>query len=794
MSDTKTTLGQFKQNLFGYLSGGIYGPPQLCEMDMGNNTAPASMEKGPQPYVQFGLAADFSFKAVPLTISPSLGFSPFHYQSYLLKCTDAAGESCPSTQTAANQTDENLNYQTLFFSLMPELAFLTPLPFLSPDTYIGLVAGFDLSSATFARIGKGNIGEDAEGNIVGIAPDSELAPGVKKVNLSSPSVARVGVRLVHGPYSFSGGVVIPLGSNDPLKEPRVGGFLELTRTFGRKLTGSAMSTSFLEKKALYDLLVGMKSWAATEFGAADTAAIDLSVTPLDDKGKEKEYLDALLNDTLPDFNDINFTTVNSLLRKLIAYRNTLDLRRLSDTVSGNTFEEIAANLPEDSGEKNQAKETLKDLLIKNSDKGKAGSPQDNYIDPNVKAYSPLKLWMMHEALEVFRKQPEAAQTPDQCDQAVKLAMEARKNLELQHEMDDLDNQLRAAKLQSKIATNKPFMPWLQEKADKDSALRTSFELVSPFLEANGQALNRGRIMGAESPQEIVHLIQNVLALFIGRADPKCETVAAPVEKKVVTITVTETKEGGKLNLPQPIFFAVGSAVISKKSYEVLDSAADFINKSPSFGPIHIQAHTDSSGSDKLNLTLSQQRAASVKAYLMAKEVPEERLIAEGFGESRPIATNKTRDGKAQNRRVEFIIKASEAPQGKTENGLNPNNLLPRNPKPLPNGDSTSDGNTLLPLDETTAQAVKANIGNLLSSERLQLKGDALSGNFKVAATLEGQKITTAKATKEGVRGVDLSGISLATRLQGLTLSQVVSEKHSLEFRLSIDDDGNVTMK
>jgi outer membrane protein OmpA-like peptidoglycan-associated protein len=71
--------------------------------------------------------------------------------------------------------------------------------------------------------------------------------------------------------------------------------------------------------------------------------------------------------------------------------------------------------------------------------------------------------------------------------------------------------------------------------------------------------------------------------------------------------------------------------------------------------VRIEGHTDSQGSDKFNLKLSQQRAASVRTYLITKGTDPARMVAEGFGERVPIADNRTSGGRAQNRRVEFVI-------------------------------------------------------------------------------------------------------------------------------------------
>jgi len=75
--------------------------------------------------------------------------------------------------------------------------------------------------------------------------------------------------------------------------------------------------------------------------------------------------------------------------------------------------------------------------------------------------------------------------------------------------------------------------------------------------------------------------------------------------------------------------------------------------------IQIYGYTDNTGSDAYNLTLSEQRASSVKEYLIAKGLNNSRFSTSGFGEADPIVTNETAEGRSQNRRVEFAITANE---------------------------------------------------------------------------------------------------------------------------------------
>ena len=71
--------------------------------------------------------------------------------------------------------------------------------------------------------------------------------------------------------------------------------------------------------------------------------------------------------------------------------------------------------------------------------------------------------------------------------------------------------------------------------------------------------------------------------------------------------------------------------------------------------LRIEGHTDGDGSETYNLSLSEKRAAAVRIALMKEGISQDRLKAKGYGESQPVASNSTDEGKAQNRRVEFIL-------------------------------------------------------------------------------------------------------------------------------------------
>lgn len=103
-----------------------------------------------------------------------------------------------------------------------------------------------------------------------------------------------------------------------------------------------------------------------------------------------------------------------------------------------------------------------------------------------------------------------------------------------------------------------------------------------------------------------------------------------------------------------IFFETAKWDLLPESYAELDKLAKILSDNPNM-EIEINGHTDNIGNDESNLALSQKRAAAVVNHLLEKGIANTRLDSKGFGESQPVATNDTDEGRALNRRVEFVI-------------------------------------------------------------------------------------------------------------------------------------------
>ncbi|MCB0374524.1 MAG: OmpA family protein, partial [Sinomicrobium sp.] len=118
--------------------------------------------------------------------------------------------------------------------------------------------------------------------------------------------------------------------------------------------------------------------------------------------------------------------------------------------------------------------------------------------------------------------------------------------------------------------------------------------------------------------------------------------------------VTEEVQRTLNEYARTILFDTGRASIKDESISVLRSIIAILNEYPN-AKFVVEGHTDSVGREENNQRLSDARSNAVKEYLVANGVDQFRLSSRGYGESKPIASNKTRAGRAQNRRVEINL-------------------------------------------------------------------------------------------------------------------------------------------
>ena len=136
--------------------------------------------------------------------------------------------------------------------------------------------------------------------------------------------------------------------------------------------------------------------------------------------------------------------------------------------------------------------------------------------------------------------------------------------------------------------------------------------------------------------------------LVAEVDEPAVVPAAPVVPEAPVVDVQ------KVTYSADAFFDFNKAVLKPEGRAKLDDLADKI-QTLNLETVVAVGHTDSIGSERYNQRLSVRRAEAVKNYLVSKGVPADRIYTEGRGETQPVATNKTAEGRAQNRRVEIEV-------------------------------------------------------------------------------------------------------------------------------------------
>jgi outer membrane protein OmpA-like peptidoglycan-associated protein len=128
--------------------------------------------------------------------------------------------------------------------------------------------------------------------------------------------------------------------------------------------------------------------------------------------------------------------------------------------------------------------------------------------------------------------------------------------------------------------------------------------------------------------------------------------------------VRQEARGLVLTLPGSVYFEVNKSVVQPAMRSRLLEIARALSTAGDDSSILIEGHTDADGSSEYNLELSRLRAEAVRSVLVAGGVPADRVETQGYGETRPVATNRSAAGKAQNRRVEIVLQGSAVAPGR----------------------------------------------------------------------------------------------------------------------------------
>jgi OOP family OmpA-OmpF porin len=132
----------------------------------------------------------------------------------------------------------------------------------------------------------------------------------------------------------------------------------------------------------------------------------------------------------------------------------------------------------------------------------------------------------------------------------------------------------------------------------------------------------------------------------------------PPAPEKITLVGTATYANGMITFNKELEFAEGKATFkpnSKGTQQILGWITDFLKNNPNVSKFRIEGHTDNVGAAAMNQTLSQQRAETVVAYLTGQGIDGSRLVAKGFGDTKPLVPNDSPKNMAKNRRVEFHL-------------------------------------------------------------------------------------------------------------------------------------------
>jgi outer membrane protein OmpA-like peptidoglycan-associated protein len=191
----------------------------------------------------------------------------------------------------------------------------------------------------------------------------------------------------------------------------------------------------------------------------------------------------------------------------------------------------------------------------------------------------------------------------------------------------------------------------QSSAQRQAALDAQREAKNQQALAQQQAA-----LQAQESTEQNQQLQAQLAAERARSEQAIEALGKFAQ-------VRREPKGLVVNLTGSLLFETGKWTLRSTAHERLDKVAQALKQADPQEKFIVEGHTDSRGSDELNQRLSDHRAEAVKNYLVSRGVPEDRVTAIGMGSEDPVASNRTAEGRADNRRVDIVMQETQNPNG-----------------------------------------------------------------------------------------------------------------------------------
>ncbi len=199
----------------------------------------------------------------------------------------------------------------------------------------------------------------------------------------------------------------------------------------------------------------------------------------------------------------------------------------------------------------------------------------------------------------------------------------------------------------------------QRKAELAVTL-ARIELDRKDIAAAGQQSRRQQEQAAMRTRAELEAAQTALLAERQRREEAELRVTKMAADLAQLASVKQDPRGTVITLSGSVLFASNKYTLLPAARERLEQVAQALMSGDSKAQFVVEGHTDSRGKPEVNQVLSQNRADAVRDYLIERGVPAERITAEGHGADNPVADNKTADGRANNRRVEIVVKPTTA--------------------------------------------------------------------------------------------------------------------------------------
>lgn len=285
------------------------------------------------------------------------------------------------------------------------------------------------------------------------------------------------------------------------------------------------------------------------------------------------------------------------------------------------------------------------------------------------AVAPAELHTARDAYKKAEGSPAAQLAPVQLDEAKQSLAKAEKAFKDGEEDQDIKDLSYVAEKKAEVAVsaaNREQARRDAEKAklDKDSVQQALLNATQDKLSETREALQTEQQRVAEEKrrldeaskkgqQEVDRVKAQLEEEKKARADAEKRASAAMASLAEIA-KVKEEARGVVITLSGSVLFATGKQELLPIAQDKLGEVAKAL-KDQGFKKIVVEGHTDSRGSATQNEDLSRGRAESVRAYLVSRGIPSDKIEAVGYGSRRPVADNETPEGRANNRRVEIVV-------------------------------------------------------------------------------------------------------------------------------------------